>query len=82
MLTDKDVEKLALVLATKKDLEDLKGETSSLKEVVQGLATAVDGLAKVIDDLRIEYSAIKIQLNRHEEWIREIAKKAGVKLKF
>ncbi|OHA15246.1 MAG: hypothetical protein A3H57_02485 [Candidatus Taylorbacteria bacterium RIFCSPLOWO2_02_FULL_43_11] len=82
MLTDKDIDKLTSVLATKNDLKELVEDVSSLKEVVQGLTTAVDGLAKVIDDLRIEYSAIKMQLSRHEEWIKEIAKKTGVKLKF
>lgn len=82
MLTDQDIDKLLAVLATKQDVEALKTEVSSLKESVLGLTTAVDGLAKVVDDLRIEYAAVTSQLNRHEQWIRQIAEKVGVALEI
>ena len=36
---------------------------------------AVDKLAKAVDDLRIEYSAMAMQLNRHEKWIQQLAEK-------
>ena len=41
---------------------------------------SVDNLAKVISDLNIEYAAITHQLNKHEEWIKQIAEKVGLKL--
>ena len=41
---------------------------------------SLDRLTKSAEDLLLEYAAVKIQLARHEEWIRLIAKKAGVKL--
>ena len=41
---------------------------------------ALDRLTKSAEDLLLEYAAVKMQLARHEEWIRLIAKKAGVKL--
>ena len=82
MLTDSDIQKLVSVLATKKDFEELQTETISLRETIDSLVTSIDGLAKVIDDLQVEYSAIKVQMNRHERWIKQIAEKAGLSLKI
>ncbi len=45
MLNDQDIKKLTAVLASKKDIEDIKAD-----------------------------------LNRHEEWIKQIAEKVGLKL--
>ena len=70
------------LMATKVKLQEVKEEISSLRESLQGLTVAVDSLAKVISDLRLEYVAMKMQLNRHEEWIRKIAKKAGISLEI
>jgi hypothetical protein len=44
------------------------------------LANATDP-AKAIDDLKMEYAAVKLQLDRHDRWIRELAEKVGVELK-
>ena len=68
------------LFATKQDIQELREEISGLRETVQGLVTAIDKLAGVVDDLRVEYVMIKNQLAKHDRWIKEIAKKAGVKL--
>lgn len=71
-------------LATRQELQgmkrDLESDISALRESINGLATAIDGLVKTIDNLRIEYLAITAQLNRHEQWIKQIAQKAKVEL--
>ncbi|OHA40803.1 MAG: hypothetical protein A3G59_02460 [Candidatus Taylorbacteria bacterium RIFCSPLOWO2_12_FULL_47_20] len=66
MLTNSDITKLVSVLASKKDLVDLREDVSLLRETTQGLTTAIEGLASAVDDLRVEYTAVKDQLNRHE----------------
>lgn len=80
MLTNQDIQKLTAVLAGKKDVEELREEVVALRESVQGLTTAIDGLAKAIEDFREENAVVKLQLSRHEKWIRQIARRAGVKL--
>ncbi len=82
MLTNTDIKKLASILATKENILSLQEDVNGLRETVQGLTTAVDKLVGAIDDLRVEYVAIKTELNRHEKWIKMIAKKAGVSLQF
>lgn len=80
MLTDKDIKKLSSVFATKRDLERFitKVEFDDFKFK---LFDILDGIAKSIDDLKMEYIAIKTQLDRHERWIKEIAEKTGISLK-
>ena len=80
MLNDEDINKLTFVLASKKDVEEIKSDLGDLKELVQGLIVASDSIAKSIGDLTLEYVAIKHQINRHEEWIKQIAEKVGLKL--
>ncbi|MFH1584898.1 MAG: hypothetical protein ABIB12_02095 [Patescibacteria group bacterium] len=70
-------------LATlQEDVIEIKREVSDLKETVHELVTAIDKLAKAVDDLRIEYSAMALQLNRHEKWIQQLAEKLGLKLDY
>jgi len=80
MLNDQDINKLTSVLATKKDVEEIKSDLGDLKELVQGIIISNDSIAKSIGDLTLEYAAIKHQINRHEEWIKQIAEKVGLKL--
>src|SRR3989344_2801188 len=70
------------VFATKDDVKEIKGTLSELQETVHELVGAVDKLAKAVDDLRIEYSAMAMQLNRHEKWIQQLAEKLGIKLDY
>ncbi len=80
MLDDKDIDRLTSVLASKKDVEEVKSDLGDLKELVQGVIISSDSVAKSIGDLTLEYAAIKNQINRHEEWIKPIAEKVGIKL--
>ena len=41
---------------------------------------SIDSLAKAMSELTMEYAAVKMQLSRHEEWIKLLAKKSGIKL--
>ena len=82
MLTVQDIQKLTSLLATKEDVREIKEDVGGLRESLQGMIVATDNLTKVITDLRMEYAAISYQLKRHEEWIKQIATKAGVNLVF
>ena len=80
MLDDKDINKLTSLLASKKDVEEIKSDLLDLKELVQGLIVANDSIAKSIKDLSLEYAAISTQLSRHDRWIKQIAEKVGLQL--
>lgn len=80
MLSDQDINKLTSVLASKKDVEEIKSDLGDLKELVQGLIISNDSIAKSISDLRLEYAAISTQLSRHDRWIKQIAEKVGLNL--
>ncbi len=82
MLTSEDIQKLLEVLATKEDVREIRTGLADLKETVHELVTAIDRLAKAVDDLRIEYSAMAMQLSRHEKWIQQLAEKLGIKLEY
>lgn len=80
MLTDQDINKLTSVLASKKDVEEIKSDLTDLKELVQGIIISNDSIAKSITDLTLEYAAVKMQLSRHDNWIKQIAEKIGLQL--
>ena len=80
MLNDQDINKLTSVLASKKDVEEIKSDLGDLKELVQGLIVSSDFIAKSIGDLMLEYAAISTQLSRHDRWIKQIAEKVGLVL--
>ncbi len=80
MLNDEDINKLTSVLASKKDIEEVKSDMADLKELVQGLIISSDSIAKSISGLSMEYAAISTQLSRHDFWIKQIAEKVGLKL--
>ena len=80
MLTDKDINKIIAVVATKQDVRELGERIGKLENTLQGIVTGLYRLATAIEDLGIEYAAITSQLNRHEQWIRQIAKRAKVTL--
>ena len=80
MLNDQDIDKLTSVLASKKDVEDIKSDLSGLRELVQGIIISNDSIAKSIGDLTLEYAAISTQLSRHDHWIKQIAEKIGLQL--
>lgn len=85
MLTDTDfkrIQKLVLNLATKDDLQRIEERLSRVEKSLHSLNVSVDRFVKIVADLQQEHVAINSQLTRHEEWIKEIARKTGVSLKF
>ncbi|MBI4086559.1 hypothetical protein HY416_01100 [Candidatus Kaiserbacteria bacterium] len=69
-------------MVTKHDiqLDRLEKKVENIETATKAILTAVDKISKSVDDLRHEYIAIKLQLDRHEKWIKEIAEKTGVAL--
>lgn len=75
MLTDRDINKLFAVFATKSDFKELKLEVVDLRETVNGIVTALDSQSKILEDMRMELASSIQQLNRHDRWIRRLADK-------
>jgi len=80
MLTNKDIDRMVKVFATKEDIRGVVERLDGLESLMRGLIAGVDKLATSVDKLLLEYAAISEQLTRHERWIKQIAKKAGVAL--
>jgi len=81
MLDDKDIQKLIEVfatreeVATKKDLEELRGDFSNFQ-------TAVDTYAKKADTFFQEMVMLSHKVDRHEKWFHQVAEKLGLKLEY
>ena|SRR3989344_5274668 len=76
---------LANAMVTQKEFSVFKHETYELFEriehSIERLTIAVDKLTKSVEALMLEYGVIRMQLERHDRWFKEIAKKVGVELK-
>jgi archaellum component FlaC len=81
MLTEQDIERIVAVVATKQEVEEIRDDVKAVRELTGQVLTGLDGIAKAIDDLKMEYAAVKLQLDRHDRWIRELAERMGVALK-
>lgn len=85
MLSDTDfkrIHKLTLNLASKSDILKVEERLSGMEASLHSLNVSVDKFVKIALNLQEEHSVISAQLARHEEWIREVARKAKVSLKF
>jgi len=81
--TKEDVQNLSMrLIHVEEGLKEVKGEVAELTQTVHALVGSIDKLAKAVDDLRIEYSAMTMQVSRHEKWIQQIAEKLGLKLDY
>ncbi|MBI5456139.1 hypothetical protein HY969_00150 [Candidatus Kaiserbacteria bacterium] len=80
MLTSKDIDKIIAVVATKEDVRQLNERVDKLERTQQQILSAIDRLATAIEKQNLQVAAMAMQLDRHEKWIRQIAKQAGVKL--
>ncbi len=79
MLTDEDIKKIQTVIKeeivgvktdvalVRQDVAEVKSDISDLRELVQGLIVSCDSMAKAINDLKLEYTGIVHQLNRHDD---------------
>jgi hypothetical protein len=81
MLTEQDIERIVAVVATKQEVAEIRDDVKAVREITGQVLTGLDGIAKAIDDLKMEYAAVKLQLDRHDRWIRELAEKVGLPLK-
>ncbi len=71
-----------IVVESRQEIRDLREDVDGLKEITQGLIISVDGITKSISDMRLEYSAIGMQLTRHEKWHHQTAGKLNLKLEY
>ena len=74
-LISESQDKILTLVATKTEVKDLKDDIGYLRELIQGLILSNDSIAKSITDLTLEYAAVKMQLSRHDNWIKQIAEK-------
>jgi hypothetical protein len=80
MLTEQDIQRIVAVVATKPEVAEIRDDVKAIREQTGAVLTGLDGIAKAIDDLKMEYAAVKMQLDRHDRWIRELAEKVGIRL--
>lgn len=81
MLTDEDIKKLIEVFATREEVAT-KEDLEELKKDFTNLQVSVDSYAKRADAFFQEMVALSHKVDRHEKWIKQLANKLGVKLKY
>lgn len=69
-----------VVVGTQQRVGTLEARMDRVEETLEKLVLGVDKLVAAFEELRREYAAMSEQLTRHERWIKQIAKKAGVAL--
>ncbi len=81
MLENEDVQKIIDaqkdVFPTKEDFETFKDE---MKGDFSNLQTSVDGYVKKVNDYSDDETLLGHKVNRHENWLLQIAEKLGLKL--
>lgn len=91
MLTDQDIQKLKETFATRDELLELfptkeevttKDDFDDLRKDFSNLQISVDGYAKKADTYFQEMAALAHKVNRHGEWLKQIAEKVGMKLEY
>ena len=85
MATKEDVADLRAEMhadfATKQELrQEIQALDDKFTQKFQELHVSIDGLMKPLSELKMEYTGMMIQLSRHEDWIKRIADKVGIKL--
>ena len=80
MLEPQDIQKLIEVLATKKDIRDVKENLESVEDILSNLVTITDRLVGRTEMLNQEYLVLKDRDSRYERWFLQIAEKVGVTL--
>jgi len=77
---NKKLDRVIDAMATKDDIARLEKRMDDFDEKFKQIMAILEGMTKAVADLRMEYVAVSMQLSRHDQWIKEIAKKTGVKL--
>ncbi len=80
MLTDKDINRIIAVVASKQDARELGERMNKLEGIQERILSGLDRLATAIEKQNLEYAGINMQLSRHDRWIQQIAKQAKVVL--
>jgi len=81
MLSDRDVDKLMKVFATKDEVRHIvREEMSGMQEVVKKTYEAVEHLVSDKETQKFENAARDAQLSRHDGWIKHISKETNIKL--
>ena len=86
MISEKDisqiVSRVVAVVATKEDVAELREDINALTGKFDKQDQLLDKLIERVDAMRLEYAAVSTQLSRHEEWIKLLAEKTGLKLEY
>lgn len=80
-ILDKKLDRIIDSMVTRKEFEELTGRVSHIETILEDVVTAIDRLTKAVEDLTLEYKVIKVQIERHDRWFKEIAEKIGIELK-
>jgi len=82
MLSDKDINKLLKVFATRQEVREIvREEMTPLQKIVKKTLLAVEGLASRFDKQEFVNAARDTQQSRHDRWIHQIAGEANIQLK-
>lgn len=81
MLDDKDIQKLIDVFATKEDLNKAV-ENLTTKDDFNIMMNALDKYAGKADTYFQEMVVLSHKVDKHEQWIHQIAEKLGLKLDY
>jgi hypothetical protein len=79
-LTKEQFDKAIAPLATSLELKQVYGRLTGIEETLAAHTTALDAIAKNTSDWRTEQAALTGRLDRHEAIIKELARKARLKL--
>jgi len=63
-------------------IDEVHERLDSLDEKFDRQLVLLDKLIEKVDAMTLEYAAVSTQLSRHEEWIKQLAEKAGLKLAY
>lgn len=80
MITNKDIAKLASILVTKDDLSETNARIDRVEVSIDALTTIVDNLAKITIDIRNDHKMLVNLYDRHDRWIKQLAKETKVNL--
>jgi len=80
MLTDKDIDRIMAVMASKQDVRNLEDRMVRVEDTLGRVVTGLDRLATAVENINFENAATDAKLSRHDRWVHELAAKTQVKL--
>ena len=70
--TKSDITRIIRVVASKQEVQDVLAEVRALTKLTRQSINNNDGLAKRITDMESEQTALSAQIDRHEEFIKNL----------